>query len=165
MKRWLFRLAVLLLVAGAVLWAWQRWFPGPEQTIRKSLREIAETASIQPNEAPFTKLNNALKLAGFCTEDVEITANVLRGSFHISGREELRQAALTLRQALGSLTVQFIDVSIALAGDRKSATAHLTGKASVPGETTPEAEEFKVQFVKRGSRWLISRADTVKTLR
>ncbi len=165
MKRWVSRLVILGLAVAAGLWAWRAWFPGPEHAIRRNLSELAKAACIPANEKPFDKLNNALRVAKFFSDDVEITASGLRGSWHISGREELRQASLSARQALSSLNVEFLDVSVAVAPDRKSATVHLTAKADVPGDSVPEAAEMQADFRKTDGKWLIRRVETVKTLR
>lgn len=157
-----------VLLAGLVMlsiWAWQRFFPGPEQAIRKQLTALARAATVAPNEAPLTRIANAQRLASHFTGDAEIAVDLPGRSATLSGKDDVLQAALAARNTLSSLRVQFVDITVAVAGDRRTAVAQLTAKADFPGETVPEVEELKVSLRKDDGQWLINRVETVSTLR
>jgi hypothetical protein len=163
------RIVRLLLVAGSFalgFWGWRFLHRSPERVIRRELAELARTACIPANEGNLPRLANAQKLASFFTTDVEIDFD-LRGRFSqtISGRSELQEKALAARAALSGLTVEFLDINVTVAPDGQSATADLTAKASLPGDTVPQVEEVKVDFKKVDGDWLIQHAENVKTLR
>jgi hypothetical protein len=166
MKKWLLR---GVLTAGVVLlgiWGWHLLFPTPEQVVRKELAELAQTASIQPGESQLARAAHAHKLIGFFSPDAEIVIDVPGSSQHtLTGIDDIRQAAMAARASLRSLTVQFIDITVEVAPDRKSAVTRFTAQATLPGENIPEVQELKVGFKKVDSDWLINRAETVRTLR
>lgn len=164
MKRWLTRVVLLLALLGAGIWIWRTVFPAPEQVIRKRLSEIARLASIAPNESSLAKLANSEKLIGYFAPDAEIAVNTSGHSLKLSGRDDLRGAALQARNILSSLKVQFLDVSVLIAPDRQGASVHLTARADIPGESLPQVEEMTVAFRKLEGLWVIQRAETVRTL-
>jgi len=82
-----------------------------------------------------------------------------------NGREEIQQAALGARAILNSLRVHFVDIEVNVAPNKQLAIAHLTATADLPGEKVPEVEELQFGFKKVDRDWLISRVETVKTLR
>lgn len=165
MSRWLVRLGLGAIALGLALWTWRVLFPGPEQIIRKHLAEVARHASVKPNESPLARLANSQKLASFCTSDVEVAVDVPgRSSQLLSGRDDLFQAALAARSIMTNLKVKFLDVSVVVAEDKQSAVTRLTAEANFPGEKLPEVQELKIIFRKVDRDWLISRAETVKTL-
>jgi hypothetical protein len=159
------RLVVAAAIAGLGIWGWLWLHPSPEQIIRKELANLARTACIPQNEGQLAKLANAQKLASFFTRDAEISIDV-RGRFDqtITGREEVQEKALAARAMLAGLTVQFLDVSVVVDPDGQQAIAHLTGRANIPGESTPQVDEFKFGFKYVDGDWLINRIQNVKTL-
>ena len=76
MKRWLFRIVALAILAAVGWWAWGMLFPDPEQVIRKRLGELAEAAAVPAHEAPLAGVVNSSKLAGFFNSAVRITVDV-----------------------------------------------------------------------------------------
>jgi len=142
------------------VWYWR------SRVIRKQLTELAKAASIGPREGELARVMNSQKLAGFFTPDVEITVDIPGHSLQtISGRDEVMQIAMRAHSTMSNVKVQFVDVSVSVAPDKESATAHLTAKANVPGDDVPQVQELKAQFQKVGRDWLINRVETVKTLR
>jgi len=148
------------------IWGWGALFPSPEHIIRKRLTELAELASIAPNEGLLTKLAKAQKLASYFASDADIEID-LPGKFpqSLSGRNDIMHAAASTRNYVSSLKVQFLDLSVKTAGDAESAIAHFTVKADVPGESTPQVEELQADFKKIEHDWLIQRVTNVRTLR
>ena len=166
MRLWFGR-AVLggaLIVLG--IWGWKALHPGPEHTIRKHLSELAQAATIAPNESSLVKLAKSQKLAGFFTADTEIQVD-MPGRFPqaLNGRDEVMQAALSVRSAVKAIKVQFIDISVSIESDGETGVAHFTAKADVAGESTPQVEEMEAQFKKVDGDWLIKHVENVKTLR
>ncbi|HEY5909598.1 MAG TPA: hypothetical protein VJA21_03230 [Verrucomicrobiae bacterium] len=166
MTKWILRLALLTALATGGLWAWRHLFPGPEQIIRQRLSQIAATASTSGDEGIIPKAARVQKLTTFFTPDVQITIEV-PGLItqEISGIDELTQLAAASRSMGQAIRVELIDVSVTLAPDKLSADAHMTGKATWPGERTPQVQELKAHLRKVDGQWLIDRAETVRTLR
>ncbi len=166
MRQWLLRALLGLCLAALGVWGWRVLFPGPEQLIRKQLTDLARTASVPSNEGALAKLSRAQRLAGFFTSNVEITVDLPGRSMQtIAGREELQQAALGARALAAGLKVAFLDVGVTVAPDRQSAVAHLTARADMPGERMPQVQELSFTFQTVEHDWLISRVETVRTLR
>ncbi|SRR5258705_11508023 len=166
MKKWVVRGALLAALILAGIWGWRILFPGPEQVIRKQLNELAKLASFSGNEGPLAKLSNAQKLTTFCTSDVEITVEGPgRSQPTLSGREELLRTAAGIRSYVGSLKVEFLDTTVTVVPGQPIAFANLTLKVNASGDKDFLVQEVKFTFKKIDGDWLISRAETVKTLR
>jgi hypothetical protein len=164
-KKWLSRLVPLLVLAGLGIWGWTVFFPGPEQVIRKRLKDLARTASFTGKEGNFAKLASVQSLTSYCTPDVEITVDVPGHSRQtITGHGELLQVAGAARVYTGGFSVQFFDILVDVAPDKRSAVAELTARASVPREHDFYVQELKFTLKKMGGHWLVYRAETVKTL-
>ena len=166
MNKWVVRVAILVLLLVVGFLGWRHFFPDPQMVIRKRLRDLAEAASFTPKESPLAKLSNTRRMMGFCTPDVEISVDSPnRGRQTMAGREELFQAAMTARNFLSNLSVEFIDINITLGSDRKSAIAELTAKGRIPGDNDMFVQELKFTMKKLDGDWLVRKIDTVKTLR
>lgn len=165
MKRRILSLVLLAGLAGLGFWGWRFLHPSPEQIIRKNLATVAKLACVPVNESSLAKLANAQKVASYFTVDTQITID-MRGRFAstVSGRNEVQEKEFGSRAALPGLQVELLDVSVVVAPDGQTATAHLTGKANVPGESTPQVDEFKAEFKKVDGDWLIHRVENVRTL-
>lgn len=165
MKVWVWRGALLAVLMVLGLWAGRLLFPSPEHVIRQRLGELARTASIQPNEGALVKLAKAQKVASFFAADAEIDLDLPGRSLQtLNGRNDIMQAAASARNALSTLKVQFLDLSIQIDGDQQSGSAHFTVKADVPGESSPQVEELQASFKRIEHDWLIQRVTNVKTL-
>ncbi len=166
MKRWAIRLTLLLALLVLGLWAWRTCFPNPERVIRARLAELTQLASYGANEAPAAKLWNAQRLASVFTPDVIIKVDFPGEPTTFSGRDAIATAAMLARERVSTLVVQFSDIVITLAPDKRSAIAELSAKGRAGGETdTFGPQELSLRMKKDGSRWFISRVETVKTLR
>lgn len=165
MKRRILTLVFLAGLAALGFWGWRFLHPGPEQIIRKNLTTLAKLACVPANEGSLAKLANAQKVASYFTIDTQITID-MRGRFAatISGRNEVQEKEFASRAALPGLQLELLDVSVSVAPDGQTATAHLTGKANLPGESTPQVDEFKAELKKVDGDWLIHRVENVKTL-
>lgn len=163
MKGWARRLLLLALAVAAGWWLWSVLFPSPKRVIQSRLKEMAQLASVSPNEAPLARLANANKLVSFCSEGVELAVDVPGRSLQrVSGRDELLQAALMARSTLPGMTVEFLDIEVLLQPDGQSAIADLTAKVKVPTDRDYYLQELKFQFQRVNGHWLIRRIETVK---
>jgi len=165
MKKWFWRvlLAVGFLALG--VWVWTLVFPTPERVIRKRLIELAKCATVKGNEAPLAVLLNSQKLGGFFTADAEISLDVPgRPQQVLSGRDNLIQASMQFRPAVGSLQVEFYDIIVTVAPDKTTAEANLTLVARFAGERDKIVQELKLRMNKAEGTWQIYRLETVKTL-
>jgi hypothetical protein len=133
--------------------------------IRKRLQEFARTASFASNEGSLAKMDNSQRLTAFCTDDVELMLDV-QGypEVRVSGRDAFFQGAMTIRTHLSSVSIEFLDIVIALAPSNESAVANLTAKVRVPGEKDMIPQELKMMLKKVDGKWLIRKVETVKTL-
>lgn len=157
-------LAVLVIAGG--FWLWKVLFPGDEVLIRRQLAELAEVANIPANEPPLAKLTNAAKLAGFFTADGEV--DVAPWGYRrvvVSGRDELRQAALGARNAVSSLTVGVEAITVTVGPGEGEAKAQFTliGRTSESPERQSQAMEAELRKV--DGEWLLRRVRTVEYLR
>jgi len=165
MKRWVWRAGLALVILGLAGWLWTIFFPSAEHVIRKRLNELSKAASVQARESPVAVLANASRVAGFFTADIEIRVDVPGSSAQvITGRDELFPIAQRVRTMSGGLEVQFLDVNLAIAPDKKSAEANLTLRAKAAGDRDQIVQEMKLLLNKAEGSWKIRRVETVKTL-
>jgi hypothetical protein len=159
----------LLLVALIALgtWGWRTLFPGPRSIIRSRLSQLAKTASFDRNDGGIARVNKARRLPEFLAPDVVINLD-LRGSgeLTLSGRDQVQEAvnAALFQGRLGTLKIEFQDVSVTLGADGQTAVANLTCKAFVEGWNDFVIKELDISFRKMDGKWLICRIETVKTL-
>ncbi len=166
MTKWILRLALLAALLSGGIWGWHRLFPGPEEIIKRRLAQLAQAASTSGDEGLLAKAAHVQKLTSFFTPDVEIVIDMPgQYSADITGADELTRMAAAARSMGKSIKVELVDVSVALGPDKASAEAHMTGKATVTGDRSLQVQELKAQLRKVDGQWLISRAETVQTLR
>ena len=165
MKTWVWRAAgalAFILIAG---WLWTVLFPSPDHVIRKRLAELSKAVSITGKEAPLAVMANASRVADFFTKDIEIRIDVPGASAQvINGREELFQITQRVRMMVGGLDVQFLDINLTIAPDKKSAEANLTLRVKVAGDRDQIVQEMKVLLNKLEGTWKVKKVETVKTL-
>ncbi len=158
---------VVALVSCALLgtWLFQVLFPGDERLIRRLIAQVAETASIKPNEHPLVKLSAANKL-GNCFSDHAVISYDAAGwdSRTINGREELVQIAVAARANLQDANIRLLDVYLQIDPGKQSASANVVASATINGGKEPLIQEFRITLKKFDGDWLITRADSVKTL-
>jgi SnoaL-like domain len=155
----------LLGVLAAVFWGYRTFFPGDETKIRRLLEKIAALASFPPQEPAVTRLSKANRLSDCFAPDVSIQLDLMGfDPVTINGRDELLQLILAARSTLSSATVQFLDIHVKVEPDRQSATALLVAKGRITGERDFIAPEFKVRLRKMDKRWLITHAESSRSL-
>ena len=165
MRQWLLRailLGVLLLLG---FWAWHIFFPNPEKAIRRRLTEIAQLASCSSNEGALAKGINAEKLGSYCTADVTVSMNLPGVPPLTTGRDAVVKGSLWARSNLAPISAQLSDIVVTVAADKQSAIADLTIRVRVSTDTDFYIQELAVRMKKLSGEWLVSRVDSVKTLR
>lgn len=159
------RILAALVLIGAGIWAWRVLFPSPEVVIQRRIAALAKVASFPAHEGTLGRVADVDRLTGFFTPDVVLTADVPgHGTHTIDNRPDLLQAAMALRSNLDGLKIEFLDVNVKLGADKQTATADLTAKASVPGQSDFQVQEFNFMFKKVDGKWRIYRIESVKTL-
>jgi hypothetical protein len=157
------RLVLLAALITVGVWLWTVVFPSPEEIVRKRLVQVAAEASFNSGENPLVIAARSENLASRFSTNVEINLNATgfeRQEF--SGRAEITQAAAGARMHLGSLKVEFPDVSVTVASDKLSAVADVAVKVQAVGEKDFSVQEVKFTFQKIGGDWLITRVETVR---
>ena len=150
------------LIAGGV-WLWTFLFPSPEEIVHKRLAQVAAEASFNSGENPLAIAARSENLASRFSTNVEVNLNAPGFErLQFSGRAEITQAAAGARTRLGSLKVEFPDVSVTVAPDRQSAVADVAVKVQAAGEKDSTVQEVKFTFQKIGGDWLITRVETVR---
>jgi ketosteroid isomerase-like protein len=159
------RLVLLAAIIAAGAWLWTVFHPGPQQMIRKRLAAVASDASFDSAQSAIVSANNVEALANSFATNAEVNLEVperIQQTF--SSRDEIKQAYLVAHAVVSGLKVEFLDVNVAVGGDKMSATADATLKAQVLGEKDFIALEWKITLEKIDGDWLITRIETLRTL-
>jgi hypothetical protein len=164
MKEWSIRVILVAALVALGFWGWGVFFPSPEKVIRKRLGELATVASFSSKEGLVAQAWNASVLGEFFTPDVEVTVNVPGTQQTLSGRDELLQKAVGARRMVSSLTIEFPDITVAVAPDKNSAVVNLTARGQVSGQKDFYLQELRLRMIKVKRDWLIDQIETVKTL-
>jgi len=160
-------LRIILLAALAALgvWLWTILFPSPEKMIRRRLDEIAKYASFTANESALARLGAAQSLAGCFSANAEVHIDTREaGDQDFIGHEQIMQAVVAAQSAFGSLNIKFLDVKVVVDPNKQSATTDLTVDANVSNQPDAIVQEVKITFQKISGQWLITRAETIRTL-
>jgi hypothetical protein len=164
MNKWIFRIILAGVLIALGFWGWRVFFPSPEELIRKRLGELAKAASFSSDEGLVAKAFNASLLGGFFTPDVQVTVNVPGSQHTLNGRDELLQAAVGARSAVGSLSIQFPDIKVVVAPGQDTAVVNLTARGKVAGQRDSYLQELRLRMTKIKREWLINQIETVRTL-
>jgi len=166
MKKWIVRAILVGILAALGYWLWTVFFPNPEKLIRARIQEIAKLASFASNEGPLAKISNAQKLSSYVAENVEIHVEFQRRSDSVyTGRDEILKACVAARSMATALSVEFPDIEIVVHPGKQSATAEVTMRAQIHGDRDYIIQELKIDLARIEGDWLITRAETVRTLR
>jgi hypothetical protein len=159
------RLVLVAVLAALGFWLYTVFFPSPEKVIRKRLTNVAQLASIRPDQGLLSRGASIQELANCFDSKVEITVNWREGSQHtLAGRDEIIEAAKLAHGRFKSLEIEFLDMNVALSPDKQSATVNLTAKITSSDERDFQAQELKITLKKVNGEWLIFEIETVRTL-
>jgi len=168
MKQWLTRLIAIAVVIAVGFWLWQVFFPSPERIIHNRMARIAKLISFSSNEGNIARMADVSSLLGYFTPDIQCTIDTPdipdAGDWSINGREDLRDNVVGARSMVGSLRVDFVDVTVTFAPDHQTAAVELTARVSLPNDRDFIVHEMKFTFRNVKGEWLVSRVETVKTL-
>jgi len=160
------RVLALLALIGLGYWLWTVFNPNDEAVIRKRVSRVAELLTFNSKEGNIARIANIEEAGNLFAQEVEIVIDTPEHSQQIlTGRQELRQRALAVRTMLPSMEVKFLDLSVTLLPDHTEATVGLTGEARVPGDRDLFVQELRFHLRKIDGKWLITRVETVRTLR
>jgi len=159
------RIALLAVLAGAGFWLWTVWFPSPQMIVLKKISSLAATASLNAGDGNITRAAKVSNFIGYFSTDAEIVCDVPElGAHTLSGRDEIRQMAAGVFTQMTSLKVQFLDAVAHVGADKESARVSCTARVSANDSKDFGVQELNFQFKKIDGDWLITRAETVKTL-
>lgn len=159
------RLALFAAAAGAGFWLWTVLFPSPEKIVLKKVSNLAAIATISASDGNITRVSKVSNLIGYFSTDAEIIFDVSGvGARTLSGRDEIRETAAGGFTQVPSLKVQFFDTAAKVAPDKQSAEVTCTARVSAGDSKDFGIQELHFQFKKIDGDWLITRAETVKTL-
>lgn len=164
------RLVLLALLAGLGFWLWTVLFPSPERIVLKRISSLASTATVGAGDGAITRAAKVSSIIGYFSADTEIHFNVEGlGARSLSGREEVREVAAGAMAGLSWLKVQFDDAKVKVAPDKQSAevtcTARVSGAAAGGADNKDYGfQQMRFEFKKIDGDWLITQAETVKTL-
>jgi hypothetical protein len=163
------RLVNLLLIAAACgigVFLWLHFFPNEEKRIRKCLDGLAEAVSFSAGGSLAATAVASERLRDLLAPEVAVDVEMPGGGHEsMSGRAEIVQAAMGVRQHLRGLKVEFLDVQIQLEPDDNRALCSLTAKATQPGDRDFVVQEMKLEFVKQDGQWRLLKAAAIRTLK
>lgn len=140
-------------------------FPPPEKVIRSRIQKLAEAISSKPS-GNIAMVANVNRISSFFHPNVTITVEGFGVEFtSINGRGELQQVALTARQRLGGISVEFYNIDVIVGPDEASATATATALIKIGGDNNPITQDVRLTFEKDGRDWLIRSAVPQKSLK
>jgi hypothetical protein len=160
-----FRLVLLAVFGGLGFWLWTVFFPSPEKVVLKKISALAATANIASADGTITRAAKASNLVSQFSNDAEIVFDVAGvGTRTLSGRDEIRETAMGGFANLPSLKVQFMDAVAHVGADKQTAEVTCTAQVSAGDNRDFGISEVHFRFKKIDGDWLITRAETVKTL-
>ena len=104
-------------------------------------------------------------VVGDFASDAEIVFDIAgMGARTLSGRDEIRESAMGGFANVPSLKVQFLDATAKVGADKQTAEVNCTARVSLGDNKDFGIQELRFQLKKMDGDWLITRAETVKTL-
>ncbi len=159
------RAIFLLALAGGLFLAYRHFFPNDEGQIRRTLNQLAATATIPANPSPMGSLMALDRLRGYFVPEVEVTVDALEGHHTFADREELLQALGAARLRFKGVTVEFLDINVTVDSPGATAAAELTARVSQAGDRDFIVQLIKFQLRKQEGDWRITRAESAKVLK
>jgi hypothetical protein len=162
----LLRLILLLAIVAIGIWAWTNFFPNPREAVRQRLQKVARLASFPPDQGNFNRAFAIQKLGLLFADDVQVRVDIPGyDPYTFNGRAELMQAFALAKRLGNGLKAEFLDMNIDMGSGDTSAIVDLTLKAKIGGESDLIAQELKITMKLIKGDWLVTRIETVKTLK
>ena len=161
-----FRIALLAAAAALGFWLWSIFFPSPEKVVLKKIAGLADTATFSASDGNISRATKVSNLIGYFATDAEISFDVAGYPVRtLSGRDEIMEAARAGFASLTTLQVQFLDVTARIGPDQQTAEASCTAKVNAGDKRDFGVQEMRFQLKKSDGDWLITKVETVKTLK
>lgn len=161
-----FRLILLTAVAALGFWLWTILFPSPEKIVLKKISSLAATATFSADTGNIVRASKISNLISYFSTDAQIVVDVPgTASGTLNSRDEIREAAAGTFTRLKSLDVKFLDATPKVAADKQSAEVSCTAEIHIGESKDFGVQELRFQLKKIESDWLITRIETVKTLK
>jgi ketosteroid isomerase-like protein len=165
-KRRLQTALLLALTVGCLVFLWRHFFPNEERRVRRCLTELAQAASVPDHPTPAATLLAGERLRNLLASDLVVEVDLPEiGRHSVTDRAQVIHLALAAWDQLKGLKVELVDVRVAVAQDRATATAELTAKATRTGEKDFFFQELKLQLRQEDGQWRVSRVETVRVLK
>jgi len=159
------RVTLLAILGGLGCWLWTIFFPNPEKIVLGRVSSLAATATISAGDGAITRATKVSNFIGYFSTDAVISYDVAGfGARSLSGLDEIRETAAGGFGGVSSLKVQFQDATARVNPDKQGAEVNCTVRVSTGDSKDFGIQELRLQFKKIGGDWLITRAETVKTL-
>jgi hypothetical protein len=160
-----FRVVLFAALAAAGFWLWTVIFPSPQKVVLKKLSNLAANANISSSEGNIARAAKATSVVNEFSSDAEVVVDVTGvGAHTLTGREEIRETALGGFASVPSMKVKFMDANARVGADKLTAEVTCTAQVSAGDTKDFGITELRFQFKKIDGDWLITRAETVKTL-
>lgn len=160
----IFRPVILIVLAALGFWLWTIFVPNPEKIVRQRLAELARAATFTGEETPLNRAARAKKIVGFFSPDAQLVFDSpAYGRRELLGRDEITEAAAGLG-GIRSLSVEFLDMNVSLGTGAQTADVNLTVKVRAADSKEYDVQEMHFILKNHDGTWLITRAETVKTL-
>ncbi len=161
-----FRLVLFAALVVAGFWLWTFFFPSAEKVVRKQMASLAEVASFTAQASNLSRASKALAFIDFFSNDAQIIMDVPGlGTHSFSGRDEIRETGNAIFAGLPGLNTTFLDTTVRIGADKKSAEVSCTFRGRVGSDKDYGVEELHFFWKQIEGVWLITRAETVKTLK
>jgi hypothetical protein len=158
-------LVLLAMLAGLGFWLWTVFFPSPEKIVLKKIASLAATATVNAADGNITRAAKASNVVSDFSNDAEIVFDISGvGARTLSGRDEIRESAMGGFANVPSMKVQFFDATAKVGADKQTAEVNCTARVNVGDSKDFGIQELRFQLKKIDGDWLITRAETVKTL-
>jgi len=159
------RLVLLGLLGLLGFWLWTLLFPNPEKVVLGRVSSLAATATVNAGDGAVARATKVSNFIGYFSTDAVISYDAPGyGARSLSGLDEIRETAAGGFAGVSSLKVQFQDATARVSPDQQSAEVNCTVRVAAGESKDFGIQELRLQFKKIGGDWLITRAETVKTL-
>jgi hypothetical protein len=156
------QILVLAVIAFAI---WRYLFPPPEKVIRRKVEALAQTISENP-QGNISRVANVNRIGGFFHPNVSINLEGFgREVSSVSGRGELEQMAMGVRQNNFRIVVKFSNIHVEVDPDKTRALAIVTAEVRLNDQAEPVVQDIRLGFEKYDRAWLIRSAEPAKAFK
>jgi hypothetical protein len=152
------------LAAAIVFAVYSIFFPPAEKVITKRLKNLASAISAKPG-GNIARVANVNKIGAFFHPNVRVSLEGFgRDVGSISGRGELEQMALSARQNLSGISVEFYNIVVQVDDSKTRAAARLTALVKINDQNDPAVQDIALELEKEGRTWLIRSVSPARTV-